>query len=213
MVVNKKTLLMTGGAKRVGREVIKHFAQKNWQIAFTYFSSQTEAFQLEKEIKPFAKIKSYQGDLKNLSFCQNLIKEVKKDFGDIELLINNASIFTQDSFLDCKIEKLDEYLAIHLKAPLILMQQYAKLIKKGNIINITDYMIQYEGSNNFFSYVLTKKNLEILTEMAKFSFADEIKVNSIKPRKLMLDKKEIRNKKIELENIQDFFLQIDECLL
>ena len=204
--MNNKILLITGGGRRVGKIIVTHFAKKNWNVAFTYFSSVKEAKELEKKFSN--NVKGYRGNLKNLDFCNNLIKNVKNDFGNINLLINNASFFKSDSFLDTNLDLLEDYINIHLKIPFILCQQYAKLIKKGNIINITDYMVKYNTSKNYFSYILSKKMLQNLTEMIASSLKKDIKVNYLMPRKLIEDE-EKDNNNIKLDDINKFLQQID----
>ena len=128
-------------------------------------------------------------------------------------MINNAAIFSEISFLDISVDDLEDNVAIHVKAPLILMQQYAKLIQKGHIINITDHMVTKEVTR-FFPYILTKKSLSNLTKMAAKHLAPEIIVTEIAPGRMLEDLAGITKLDSAQElSIEEFFKEIDNSLI
>jgi len=185
-------LLITGAARRVGEIVVRDFARRGWDVAFTCNQSVDNAKKLVNELSEDVKIKFYQGDFCDSVFAKGLIKQVKADFKQIDVVINNASIFERRSFTELTEKELDANFSVHVKTPLILGQQYAKLIGTGKIINITDVMVG-KNATQFFPYILTKKSLSELTRMMAKNLAPKIQVNEICPG-MMLDD-------INLENI------------
>ena len=203
----KKTLLITGAAKRLGRIIIEHFDNKGWNIAFSYNESKTEAETLTIN-KPH--IKAYQGFLGDNEFTHNLIARIQQDFGKIDLLINNASIFTEKSFIDSTATDLQQNININLTVPYILNQNYIKTFNTGNIINITDAMIKNDSSSSFFPYLLSKKSLSIFNTMLKKQFPS-FNITELSPLKILTDKEQKIEKraKTEKETIANFLKKIE----
>lgn len=187
-------LLITGAARRLGKIIVEDFAQKGWDVAFTCNNSLAAAKDIIDQAPENSKIKFYQGDFCNSVFTNNLIQEVVSDFGKIDVLINNASIFERCAFKDLNEQNLDENFAIHVKAPLILAQNLAKHDFKAKIINITDVMVR-KNATEFFPYILTKKSLSELTKMLAKNLAPKIQVNEICPA-MILDDIDVKNKNI-----------------
>ena len=175
-----KVVLITGGAKRIGRIIALNLAKKGYDIAIHYNTSTKEALKLQKEIADLG-IKSaiFCYDL-NQNCYSDLIDAVIKEFSKIDILINNASIFEPTSFLQTNLDLFDRHFNINLKAPFFLTQHFAKKQKSGLIINFLDSRIT-KTSKNYFSYLLTKKSLDDFTKMAAKELGPDIRVNSIAP--------------------------------
>ena len=182
------TILITGGATRLGMMIAEHFASKDYNIAIHYNNSDQSAKQLVKTLSTSKNlIKSYQANLLNHSAREHLIKTVLEDFSSLNILINNASIFNKTSFLDTDHQTIMEYLNLHLMAPFFLIQYYAKLCKTGHVINITDTRIT-KNKTDYFPYLLSNKSLSNLTLMLATELAPAIKVNEICPGKILPSK-------------------------
>lgn len=179
-------LLITGGARRLGRIIIEYFVQKGWDIAFTCNSSVQEAQEIVAQNSKNIKIKFYQGDFCTELFRSKLISRVLADFHNIDLLINNASIFERCSVYEVQEAELDNNFAIHVKTPLILAQNLVKFKQKSKIINITDVMVT-KNATEFFPYILTKKSLSSLTKILAKKLAPQIQVNEICPAMILDD--------------------------
>ena len=183
--MNKKTIFITGGARRLGEIIAVHFAKLGYDIALHYNSSKQQAQDLQSKISALGvKIKLYQGDLCNYEYVQNLLTIVKKDFAHIDILINNASVFYKESFLDSNYDNYQQFFAVHVTAPYFLTQNFAKIYQKGHVINITDSRIS-KNKTNYFAYLLSKKSLSDLTAMLATELAPQIKVNEICPGKFL----------------------------
>jgi len=184
--MEKKAVLITGGAIRVGGALALSLAKKGYDIAIHYNSSKKPAQSLAKEINEFSKVKVaiFQADLSKANASEKLINAVFKKFPHLTVLINNASIFEPEHFLQVTQKSFDANYNINLKAPFFLSQSFAKRVLKNNkdrdynIINLLDSFIT-RTSEKYFVYLLTKKNLSDLTKMLARSLAPKIRVNGI----------------------------------
>jgi len=183
--MNKNTIFITGAARRLGAITALHFAKAGYNIALHYNSSTQEAKDVAAQIKLLGvKIKLYQGDLCKESYIEELFIDLQKDFSQIDVLINNASIFYKKNFLETKYENYRKFFDTHVTAPYFISQKFAAIYKKGHIINITDSMV-VSNKTNYFPYLLSKKSLSNLTAMLALELAPEIKVNEICPGKFL----------------------------
>lgn len=178
-----KTALITGGAKRVGKAMALHLAAQGWNIAIHYNSSENEALLLADELKTSfidQQFELFRADLNNSSEVETLIPQVLHTMDNIDLLINNASVFDQGDLSNTDTDFLDRQMNINFRAPFILTREYARLIKKGMIINFVDTRIT-NNKSNFAAYSLSKKALWEMTKMAALELGPSIRVNAIAP--------------------------------
>ncbi len=175
--------LITGGAKRIGREISIFLASQGYDLVISYNESKSEAEKLSKEIvKKFdVKCKIFKADLRDEKQTKKLAEFVRGNFPNWNLLVNNASIFQKSKFLTAPESEMFENFNIHFFSPLILAKEFTKTApKNGQIINLTDKNItRYETS--YFYYLLSKKSLAELTKMLAIELAPKIRVNAIAP--------------------------------
>jgi pteridine reductase len=175
------TALVTGSAKRIGKEIALFLAGRGFNIALHYNTSKTEAEKIQGEIEKLTvKCKLFKCDLSLQDKTSGLIEEVFKTFPDLEILINSASVFKRSSILETSHKLFDEMFNINFKAPFFLVRDFVRLVKKGNIINILDTKISGSGFA-YAAYTLSKKALEDLTLMSAKEFGPGIRVNGIAP--------------------------------
>ncbi len=179
--------LITGGAKRIGREIVILLASQGYDIAIGYNKSADEAKKLAAEInKKFGvECKIFAADLCQEKAAKKLVEDVIKKFPHLNLLINNASIFDKSKFFVGSDKQLTDNLNIHFIAPLILSQKFAQNImardiKNAQIINMVDKNI-VRFDTQYFHYLLSKKNLAQATKMLALELAPHIRVNGIAP--------------------------------
>jgi pteridine reductase len=178
-----KTALITGAAKRVGKAVVLHLAAQGWNIAIHYNSSEVEAFLLRDELKSSfsdQQFELFRADLNNSVEVENLIPQVLEAMDNIDLLINNASVFDRGDLSNTDTAFLDQQMNVNFRAPFILTRDYARLVKKGLIINFVDTRITNNNSN-FAAYSLSKKALWEMTKMAALELGPSIRINAIAP--------------------------------
>lgn len=178
-----KNILITGGAKRLGKDLVKYFASNDYNIIFTYNNSENEAKELVEETSkknPQIAIESHKLEVRNINEITRLMFELSKKHKNIDLLINNASIFEATPFLETSEEDFNAHQDINFKAPFFITQQYAKNFLEGHIINIIDTQIT-KNLSIYFTYILGKKSLYDFTMQAAKELAPNFRVNSISP--------------------------------
>ena len=185
-----KGALVTGSGDRIGRYIATFLARNGYNILLHCNVSSQKALFLKQELQQYhVKVEMRQADFR----IHNEIKPLFLDLPfPINLLINNAAIFKNDSIADLRHDILQEHLDVNCIAPAILMQVFYKYFKETkdsshnileesleyNIINILDYSI-FKKSHNFFSYCLSKSSLKEATFIAAKQLAPNIRVNGI----------------------------------
>jgi NAD(P)-dependent dehydrogenase (short-subunit alcohol dehydrogenase family) len=179
----EQTALITGAAKRIGKAVALYLAEQGWNLAIHYHSSGRAANALQEELEktyPNQKFVLFKSNLQNPFAVEALIPEVLKEFGDLNLLVNNASVFEGSSIQETTFDLLDRQMMINYRAPFLLMRDFARLVDRGIIINFVDTRITTSNSDHA-AYSLSKKALWELTKMAAVEFAPNFRVNAIAP--------------------------------
>ena len=180
----KKTIFITGAAKRIGKEIALCFSEMGWNIIIHYNSSKNDAQVLADEINdanPDSAI-TVQGNLDIKEDVEKVINEVRDGFPTIDLLINNASTFYPTPIEDISEEHWDKLVGSNLKGPLFLIKGLKDKLKesKGSVINITDTNLS-KGVANYSIYSAAKAGLESITKGLARELAPDIKVNAIAP--------------------------------
>jgi NAD(P)-dependent dehydrogenase (short-subunit alcohol dehydrogenase family) len=186
--------LVTGGAKRLGREISVYLANRGYNVAIHYNNSESEALDLAKEINSLGQISEcIKGDLLVEDQVKDLVPAASEAIGgQISLLVNNASIFEYDSFEDATRESWDRHIESNLRAPFVLTQAFARQspspvldnknepISQGLVLNMIDQRVK-KLTPDFASYTIAKMGLWALTQTAARALAPEIRVNAIGP--------------------------------
>lgn len=173
--------LVTGGVRRIGRAIALELASLGYDLAIHYHSSSASAEKLRVQIQSHGRTcKIYQANLERDRDILNLLGRVKADFQDLEVLVNNASIFEPATIKNTEMELFDRHLAVNLKAPFFLIRDFARFVGTGNIINIIDTRTS-KNDYTYAAYTLAKKSLADLTSMAALELAPDIRVNGIAP--------------------------------
>lgn len=170
--------LVTGSAKRIGYEIVKHLVSQNHTVILHYNSSHEDAKMAKKDLKNKvilcrANLSKKSGVQKVISYCQQYA---------VQTIIHNASVFENDSIYNFEASFLD-HMNVNLSARLQIIQSIAKQYSlhtknKLNIINILDYGI-LTIPHNFFSYHLANKILHSLTEMIARQIGPIGRINNI----------------------------------
>ena len=180
----KKTIFITGAAKRIGKEIALCFSEMGWNIIIHYNSSKNDAQVLADEINGANQDSAItvQGNLDVKEDVEKVINEVRDAFPTIDLLINNASTFYPTPIEDISEEHWDKLVGSNLKGPLFLIKGLKDKLKesKGSIINITDTNLS-KGVANYSIYSAAKAGLESITKGLARELAPDIKVNAIAP--------------------------------
>ncbi|WP_303925253.1 SDR family NAD(P)-dependent oxidoreductase [Draconibacterium sediminis] len=179
----KRTALITGASKRIGRSLTEHLAEKGWNIVVHYNSSAKVANTLVEELEkkyPDQEFRAVQANLAETDKVVALIPKLAARNLKVDLLVNNASVFDRGYLKGTSVELFDAQMDVNLKAPFFLIRDFANYFKSGNIINFVDTRITSNASN-FAAYSISKKALWELTKMAALEFAPDIRINAIAP--------------------------------
>ncbi len=178
MIIKRKTILVTGGAVRIGRAICTGFAKAGAKVVIHYNKSGREATKLLKILGgEKAGHRSVKCELSDLDSATKLIPSL----GKIDVLVNNASIFIPCPLSSEKLLDAKKQMDINFRAPLILMRKFMEQeIKEGCVINLLDQRIA-KTSPNDGSYTLSKKALAEATLTAALQWAPRIRVNGIAP--------------------------------
>ena len=190
MEANK--IIVTGAATRMGAAIAKKLSGPNVEIVIHYNKSKLNAEKLQKELKKNkTKVWLIKGDLSKENDLKKIIKFAKSKLKYFDCLINNASLFENDSLKSFTSKSWDNHLNVNLKAPAFLTKEFAKNIKgkNNNIINIIDQRV-FKLTPFFTSYTLSKTGLYTLTKTSAMSLAPSIRVNGIAPGPTIKNKRQ-----------------------
>lgn len=178
MELNGKRVLITGGAKRLGREMAVYLSRKGCKITVHYRSSHQEAEQLRKEIG----CDLVRADFTSASL-HDLCKKIIETTGVPDILINNASSFTRSAWNEVTEELWDDEISVNLKAPFFLSSQFGKRMKEngsGKIINMADIAAE-RPYQSYLPYSIAKAGVIAATRAFARILAPEVQVNAIAP--------------------------------
>ena len=178
-----RTAIVTGGAKRIGSELVRVLAAEGWHVLIHFNRSQAEAEALAAEVGNAAIVRAELGD----ADCADRIFAALHGLPPVHLLINNASIFRNDSSSGFTAEQWDRHHAVNLRAPALLTQAFAARVGPGNglIVNLLDAKLA-SPNPDFYSYTVSKMGLAGLTELSARALAPNIRVCGIAPSVTMV---------------------------
>ena len=145
MTAAAKTAIVTGGARRIGRAIVEDLAANGFAVAIHCGRSRAEADSLAGDLqRAGARTAVVQADLADAAAVDGLIGAASSALGDIGLVVNNASIFEDDSVETFEPALAQRHFAIHVVAPALLARRFADALpegKEGLIVNIIDQLV------------------------------------------------------------------------
>lgn len=179
-----KVILVTGGAKRVGAAICRRLHAQGARLVVHYRSSLDEAKALYDELtqKRPDSVALVQADLLDTELLPELIEKAANRFGQLDVLINNASSFFPTLLQHCTLEDWEDLIGSNLRAPLFLSQAAAPYLKaqRGSIVNIVDIHTE-RPLKNYVIYNAAKGGLLSLTKSLAVELAPEVRVNGVSP--------------------------------
>jgi NAD(P)-dependent dehydrogenase (short-subunit alcohol dehydrogenase family) len=176
-----KTALITGASKRLGRAISLALGEQGVSVAVHYNQSGPAARQLCDELRSLG-VSAWpaQADLSDTGQAETLFEAVTDQAGRVDILVNNASIFDQETLWETTEASLWRNLQIHSVAPLVLARALAQQGGEGHIVNLLDTRVTVYDREHA-SYHLSKRLLLTLTRMLALELAPEIAVNAVAP--------------------------------
>ncbi|MGH7815433.1 MAG: SDR family oxidoreductase [Candidatus Binataceae bacterium] len=182
MEVRGKVALVTGAARRVGRAIAMELAAHGAAAAIHYRGSRDEAGETAAEIaKRGGQAQVFQADLEQVASIEQLVADVLRTFGRIDILVNSASVFHRTPIEEVTERDWDMHLDTNLKAPFFLSKLAGAAMRKngaGKIVNIGDWA-GIRPYNNYLPYTVSKSGLIGLTRALAKALAPEVQVNCV----------------------------------
>lgn len=183
-MINAAVALVTGGAKRIGRAIVEDLASHGFAVAIHSNRSRGEAETLAAQIeRTGGRAAAVGAELTDMADVAGLIDQAQTALGPIQLLVNNASLFVDDSVQDFDWQVWDRHFAVHVKTPALLAQAFARSLPEGQeglIVNLIDQRV-WRPTPRYFSYALSKSALWTQTQMLAQALGPRIRVNAIGP--------------------------------
>jgi NAD(P)-dependent dehydrogenase (short-subunit alcohol dehydrogenase family) len=188
-----RTVLVTGSAKRLGREIALALAAGGWQVALHYRDAAADADATAADCRKLAvggaQFDCFQADLADETQARALLPRVVDRFGAVDAVVNNASLFEHDSVQSLDYEKLSAHLRTNTGAPILLAQAlHAHVCSRagdaaagaGVVVNLLDQKL-WNLNPDFLSYTLSKAALEAANTVLAMALAPQLRVVGVAP--------------------------------
>jgi NAD(P)-dependent dehydrogenase (short-subunit alcohol dehydrogenase family) len=173
-----KTVLVTGGARRVGRMLALACGQAGADVVIHHGHSEGEAEEVRKEIASFGRRAwVLASDLSHPESVSSLI-ELANDISPLYALVNSAAIFENLSLEDTSLNDWQRHMDLNLTAPFLLSQAFGRHVQEGRIVNILDWRALRPGADHF-PYTISKAALAALTKSLAVALAPRVQVNGL----------------------------------
>ncbi len=184
-LLNGKTAIVTGASRGIGRVIALKFAEEGADVAFTDLFADEHLKSLENELKKMGvKAKGYASDASSFEKSQETVSEILKDFGSVEILVNNAGITRDGLLLRMNEKQWDMVIAINLKSVFNLTKAVLSQMmkqRKGSIINMSS-VVGVKGNAGQANYAASKAGILGFTKSVALELGSRnIRCNAIAP--------------------------------
>jgi 3-oxoacyl-[acyl-carrier protein] reductase len=184
-LLENKVAVITGATRGIGKGIAQKFADQGASVAFTYVSSEEKANALETKLSQMGvKAKGYKSNAGDFTAAQDLIDTIVKDFGQIDILINNAGITKDGLLMRMSEENWDDVMDINLKSVFNLTKASLRTFlkqKSGSIINMSS-IVGVQGNAGQSNYSASKAGIIGFTKsIAQELGSRNIRCNAIAP--------------------------------
>ncbi|MDD2881966.1 MAG: SDR family oxidoreductase [Rhodoferax sp.] len=182
----QRTVLVTGAAKRLGREIALTLATAGWRVAVHYRDSVEDA---RKTVADCARLSgssaSFRANLSNETAVRNLLPSVIEEFGPVDAIVNSASTFEHDTPETFSFAAMEKHMRANAGAAILLSQAlHAHLETRGYalgaVVNLLDQKL-WNPNPDFVSYTLSKAALEAANTMLALALAPRVRVVGVAP--------------------------------
>lgn len=184
-LLDNKVAIVTGGSRGIGEGIVLKLAESGAHVAFTYVSSDEKAKSLEEKIKTFGvNAKAYKSNAGVYADCEAMVNDVVKEFGTVDICVNNAGISKDNLLLRMTPEQWDEVMATNLKSVFNMTKQVIRPMmksKKGSIINMSS-IVGMRGNAGQSSYAASKAGIIGFTKSIAAELGSRnVRCNAIAP--------------------------------
>ncbi len=184
--------LITGGASRIGRAIAQEFARAGMDIAITFTNNAQRASEVVVAVQDVGRRGvALQTDFSDLGAVAQLHSEFQQHFSHLDVLVNNASVFSASPVPDLTLSRCEYFMRINALAPLLLTQAFSPMLRAnfkihdptrcGRVINFVDIHVLGEPLPGFVAYNASKAALLEITRTLALDLAPAVTVNAIAP--------------------------------
>lgn len=191
---HQKTVLITGAARRLGREIALALAAGGWQVAVHYRESAKEAAKTVADCEQLAGASAaFRADLQDEMQVRNLLPNVIEHFGSVDAVVNSASTFEYDIAASFSFSAMEKHMRSNVGAAIILAQAlhehrshtysektYTPAFRAGVVVNLLDQKL-WNPNPDFLSYTLSKAAMEAATKLLAQALAPQVRVVGVAP--------------------------------
>jgi NAD(P)-dependent dehydrogenase (short-subunit alcohol dehydrogenase family) len=185
-----RTVLVTGSAKRLGREIALALARAGWQVAVHYRDSLEDARRTSIECTELSgNSATFRANLGNEAAVRNLLPRVIAHFGHLDAVVNSASTFEHDGAASFSFAAMEKHMRSNAGAAILLAQALHSHVQeqrasgqaaRGAVVNLLDQKL-WNQNPDFFSYTLSKAALEAANTMLALALAPHVRVVGVAP--------------------------------
>jgi NAD(P)-dependent dehydrogenase (short-subunit alcohol dehydrogenase family) len=183
-MASRPVVLVTGAARRLGREIALTLGAAGWDVGVHYRGSQEDAVRTAADLRAAgARAEIFQADLSNEASCRALVPAVVQRLGRLDAVVNNASTFEYDKPQTFGFEAMDRHWRANVGPPVILAQALHDALADGAtgcVVNLIDQKL-WNPNPDYFSYTLSKAALQAATVMLAQSLAPKVRVCGVAP--------------------------------
>lgn len=162
----KKSVLITGSAKGIGKACIEKFASEGYNVVINYLTSEKEALELKNTVENLYGVKALciKADISNEYEVKNMIAEVINVFGNIDVLINNANYEQDNNYLEKTKEEFLRVLEVNVVGTFLVTKYASKYMNDGTVINISSLDATDTYRELSMDYCASKAGINSLTQ-------------------------------------------------
>ncbi len=182
--MNKGAVVVTGGSKRIGKAISINLAKSGFSVVVHYRESKNEAQSVAEEIETYGVSSCIvHCDLSDELSTSTMINRANEKIGEIQGLINNASVFEYDDISNFEKNKWDLHMSVNGKSQLILINSLMNQLSEnneGSIVNISDQKIA-SPNPDYLSYTASRFAMMGMTNALALGLAPRARINSVAP--------------------------------
>ena len=182
--LKNKVAIITGGDSGIGKAVAVHFAREGADVAIIFYNEEKDARQTKRLVeKEGRKCLIIQGDIADELFCINSIKQIKKELGKINILVNNAAEqHPEEDFENITSNQIRNTFETNIFSFFYLTKEALKYMQKGDSIINSTSITAFRGSHHLIDYSSTKGAILSFTRSLSKNLAEKgIRVNAVAP--------------------------------
>lgn len=210
-LLDGKVAIVTGGSRGIGEAIVRKLVENGAAVAFTYRSSSAQSDAIVAELTANdAKVKAYQSDAGSFESSAELVKNVLADFGQIDVVVNNAGITKDNLLMRMSEDQWNDVIDVNLKSVFNLTKNVIRPMmkaRKGSIINITS-VVGVNGNAGQANYAASKAGVIGFTKsIAKEIGSRNIRTNAIAPGFIQTDMTDVLDDKVKEELMKNIPLK------